>query len=370
MAENTPEPFTPPLFDIATTKLQSINREFNDKKYWMERRFHRYPLVGLVSDWNVNVAKGLTTLAAVCGTVAVSSLYGLFITQPNAEVTNTSTTSQTEESKLVETNHLPQKQFSQFLFEGFSPRRMLGVKEIMENEAKIFLPTPIHEQGRILGVNRWEDLTNSVVKDPILKIPVEQQETWAKLLRTIIFVESGGNPLAKSSTGALGLAQIEKGSADKAAAKLGMGAYNPLDPETNLKLATKILQRNLYLFNGDLELALAAYNLGENTLTGSLKTYYISVMKLPMGTVQEDFENMGRDGNSDPASRTYLQVHPVTYEGLFLDKETSPKITGYLKSVFDVNKWELNFNDRIYLAAKSLFPMEINPVLDQSRTKA
>src|SRR3989344_1617116 len=268
--------------------------------------------------------------------------------------------SNTSESEMAELVNIPKKSLSQLLFNRFSKNKLENIKDSMEKEAKIFIPSPTHEQARLLATKPWEALANKVVRKPELNIPPEEQEARAQLLAAMIYVESGGNPLAKSSTGASGLAQIEKDSADRAAKALKKTSYNPFDPEDNLTLADKILQRNLYLFNGDLELALAAYNLGDNTIAGALKTFYISVKKMNVEQVQKDFSNMGKHGDTDPASRVYLQEHPVAFDDLFIDLETSPAVTGYLASVWGVDKKELNFNNRVYLAAKNLFPEDIN----------
>lgn len=367
---------TPPVIDIVDSKIHSLSREFRDRKFWMERHFKRIPLsTHFVSEWDI--AKGLTTLAAVCGTVTVSSLSGIFLTRPNEVniitqppvMLGSQGRIEVAQAQITEAAKPAKKSLSQLLFDGFSKEKIIKYRNKIQEEAKIFIPTSVHEQVRIAGTNLWSALTDSVASDPLLNIPPEQQEAWAKLLRTIIFVESGGNRFAKSSTGAQGLAQVEKDSAQKAASRLGMTEYDVFDPETNLKLASRILQRNLYLFNGDLEFALAAYNFGENAIAGALKTYYITVQNMPMGKVQEDFDLMGRHGDSDPASRVYLKEHPVTYEQLFLDKETSPIITGYLKSVWGINEDELNFNTRVYLSAQSLFPNEVNSILNQGQTK-
>lgn len=293
-----------------------------------------------------------------------------FLTPINSLPQHTNITTDESISRQQESsNPKLQKQISQLLFDGFSRERLEKTKKAMEEEAKIFIPNPTHEQARLLATKPWENLANKVVEKSELNIAPEEQKARAQLLTAMIYVESGGNPLARSSTGASGLMQVEKDSTDRAAKALKKSSYNPFDPEDNLTIADKILQRNLYLFNGNLELALAAYNLGDNTIAGALKTFYISVKKMNMGQVQEDFNNMGRHGDADPASRVYLQEHPVTFEDLFIDPETSPAVTGYLSSVWGVNKNELNFNNRVYLAAESLFPEEINPVFTQ-KTRA
>ncbi len=80
------------------------------------------------------------------------------------------------------------------------------------------------------------------------------------LLHAVVQVESAFNPNAQSPKGALGLMQLMPATAQR------YGVTNPLDPATNLLGGARYLSDLLRLFNDDLELALAAYNAGENAV--------------------------------------------------------------------------------------------------------
>jgi soluble lytic murein transglycosylase-like protein len=76
------------------------------------------------------------------------------------------------------------------------------------------------------------------------------------LVRAVISSESGGKVDAKSSAGALGLMQLMPATAKR------YGADNPFDAEQNISAGTKYLAEMLKGQNGNVELALAAYNAG------------------------------------------------------------------------------------------------------------
>ncbi|MGD1105107.1 MAG: lytic transglycosylase domain-containing protein [Terriglobia bacterium] len=81
-----------------------------------------------------------------------------------------------------------------------------------------------------------------------------------ELIHAIIRVESGYDPKAVSSKGAMGLMQLIPATAQR------FGVANPFDPKQNLEGGVNYLKYLMGLFGGDLTLSLAAYNAGEHSV--------------------------------------------------------------------------------------------------------
>ncbi len=82
----------------------------------------------------------------------------------------------------------------------------------------------------------------------------------AKLLHAVIQAESAYDASAISSAGAVGLMQLMPDTARR------YGVTDRRDPNQNIEGGTRYLKYLLQLFNSNLNLAVAAYNAGENAV--------------------------------------------------------------------------------------------------------
>ena len=82
----------------------------------------------------------------------------------------------------------------------------------------------------------------------------------AALIRAVISVESGNNPSARSSAGAVGLMQLMPETAKR------YGVRDRLDPAQNIHGGARYLRDLKVKFGDNLHLVLAAYNAGEQAV--------------------------------------------------------------------------------------------------------
>jgi len=88
----------------------------------------------------------------------------------------------------------------------------------------------------------------------------KRQHVEAALLRAVIHAESAFHRDAVSKAGAEGLMQLMP------ATQRRFGVSNPFDPGQNIRAGAEYLRKLLDMFNGNIRLAAAAYNAGENAV--------------------------------------------------------------------------------------------------------
>ncbi len=145
---------------------------------------------------------------------------------------------------------------SSLLWQNLSPEALPGVPEkespplwsqaILLNAYKKAAPPEI-PSGVLERLNRYDHLIRKGASTNGLN---------PNLIRAVIVQESGGEPKAQSPKGAKGLMQLLDGTSRD------LGVNDPFNPEENIRGGCNYLRMLLRRFNGELKLALAAYNAG------------------------------------------------------------------------------------------------------------
>jgi len=126
----------------------------------------------------------------------------------------------------------------------------------MKPRASIYLPSESSLTGRdrpAMSIDR--DGTEKLVREA-----ADRHRVDPALIRAVIETESNWNPRAYSHKGAGGLMQLIPTTAQR------FGAYDVFNPQQNIDAGVKYLKTLLERYNGNLDLALAAYNAGEGAV--------------------------------------------------------------------------------------------------------
>jgi len=126
----------------------------------------------------------------------------------------------------------------------------------MKPRASIYLPSESSLTGRdrpAMSIDR--DGTEKLVREA-----ADRHRVDPALIRAVIETESNWNPRAYSHKGAGGLMQLIPTTAQR------FGANDVFNPQQNIDAGVRYLKTLLERYNGNLDLALAAYNAGEGAV--------------------------------------------------------------------------------------------------------
>ena len=99
-------------------------------------------------------------------------------------------------------------------------------------------------------------ITTSAELEAIFKKAADTYDVPEELLKAMAKAESGFNPDAVSKCGAQGIMQLMPATAR------ALGVTDPFDPEQNIMGGAKYISDKIKAYDGDITLALAAYNAG------------------------------------------------------------------------------------------------------------
>ena len=125
---------------------------------------------------------------------------------------------------------------------------------------KLLIATPSETVAAAAPGKAVNWLARSAQYDHVIAGAAKANTVQAALVRAVIVVESGFNPRAVSKRGAVGLMQLLPATARR------YGVKDLYDPEQNIRAGTRYLSDLLARFDSNLELALAAYNAGEEAV--------------------------------------------------------------------------------------------------------
>lgn len=124
----------------------------------------------------------------------------------------------------------------------------------------LFMHTPAENPPALTGNLPQGTTGNRIRFTPLVNEAANQNQLDAALLHALITTESGYNPRAASRKGAMGLMQLMPDTASR------YGVSDAFDPAQNIHAGARYLKDLLQMFNQDLNLALAAYNAGEQSV--------------------------------------------------------------------------------------------------------
>lgn len=124
------------------------------------------------------------------------------------------------------------------------------------NNIKSYLPMNMSTVSQSSSVTARNTLSEPKNIDSIIQKAVDQYDLPSELIKSVIQQESNFNPDAVSGSGASGLMQLMPSTARS------LGVTNVFDPEQNVLAGSRYLKNMLDRYNGNIELALAAYNAG------------------------------------------------------------------------------------------------------------
>jgi soluble lytic murein transglycosylase-like protein len=177
-----------------------------------------------------------------------------------------------------------------------APVRLVPFKQ----HSTIYMPS----ERSFLGESRPAVSIDRDGVEKLVREAAERHQVDPALVRAVIETESNWNPSAISRKGALGLMQLVPSTAQR------FGANDAFSPKQNVDAGVKYLKTLLERYNGNLDLALAAYNAGEGAVDRAHGVPAYRETKNYVLKVQEAYYRPG-SGRLDSAYTRTNQIHKV-----------------------------------------------------------
>jgi soluble lytic murein transglycosylase-like protein len=162
----------------------------------------------------------------------------------------------------------------------------------------IYMPS----ESSFLGENRPAVNIDRDGVEKLVREAAERHQVDPALVRAVIETESNWNPGAISRKGALGLMQLVPTTAQR------FGVNDALSPKQNVDAGVRYLKALLERYNGNLDMALAAYNAGEGAVDRAHGVPAYRETRSYVQKVQEAYFRPG-SGRLDSAYTRPNQIH-------------------------------------------------------------
>ncbi len=156
----------------------------------------------------------------------------------------------------------------------------------------------------------------------IIHKKAKENEIDPSLVTAVIKTESNGNPYAVSKKGAMGLMQLMPVTANE------LQVRDPYDPEENIDGGTRYLRYLIERFDGNLSLALAAYNAGPKVVEkhgcippiSETKQYVKKVLAIYKGKTDVSFSGKPKAKKSEPIYKIVMEDGTILFTNCPISK--------------------------------------------------
>jgi hypothetical protein len=140
----------------------------------------------------------------------------------------------------------------------------------VQREPRILDPARSFEEEREAPMFTTEEIRRIRLVQEIVRDAAQTHGVPSDLVNGIIWVESRFQQRARGRRGPRGLMQLMPRTGREVARALGR-RYQPYDPDFNIDAGTYYLARMVSRFDGNVRLALAAYNIGPGTVASIIR---------------------------------------------------------------------------------------------------